>query len=248
MMSQPKNLPLAELSFVLFFLIPMSVIAMQYTKMALKISKQTGRLGIGVHGSVHRGSGKRTHNHKTIVKMLGMYKLLEAVCIRLIDSFLAAVVIGFFVCWAPFHAQRLLFIYGQDFSYYHELNAWVFYITGILYYFSSTLNPILYNLMSNRYRLAFKEILCGTKSKHKLLRRSSTLRETLRLSHSDHLTRRSSYNSPRNSHKHSLRNPVIEDIILEEDTLQLVRSENFHVNKCHKNYYGSAKRGNETCI
>jgi hypothetical protein len=34
-------------------------------------------------------------------------------------------------------------------------------ITGILYYVSSTINPILYNLMSLRYRQAFRDTLCS---------------------------------------------------------------------------------------
>lgn len=54
----------------------------------------------------------------------------------------------------------------------------MFFITGILYYFSSTVNPILYNVMSNRYRTAFKEILCGRKNDSLKLSRRSTFRDT----------------------------------------------------------------------
>lgn len=61
----------------------------------------------------------------------------------------------------------------------------MFYITGILYYFSSTLNPILYNIMSNRYRIAFKEIFCGARTPNKNLTRNSTFRETKQISRSD---------------------------------------------------------------
>lgn len=86
--------------------------------------------------------------------------------------------IGFFICWAPFHAQRLLYIYGQDSPYYSEINEWMFYITGILYYFSSTLNPILYNVMSNRYRTAFKEILCMGSIRKTIMERRSTFKYT----------------------------------------------------------------------
>ena len=35
-----------------------------------------------------------------------------------------------------------------------------FLLSGVLYFVSSTVNPILYNLMSKRYRQAFKETLC----------------------------------------------------------------------------------------
>lgn len=68
-----------------------------------------------------------------------------------------AVVIMFFVCWAPFHAQRLLYVYRT--SYFDDINEWLHPLSGCLYYFSTTVNPILYNVMSAKYRTAFKETL-----------------------------------------------------------------------------------------
>ena len=35
------------------------------------------------------------------------------------------------------------------------------YLSGICYYVSSTINPILYNVMSAKYRQAFSKTLCG---------------------------------------------------------------------------------------
>ncbi|CAG0896319.1 unnamed protein product [Darwinula stevensoni] len=71
-----------------------------------------------------------------------------------------AVVIAFFVCWAPFHAQRLLAIYGDQ---NRELDTKVYEIltniSGILYYVSATINPILYHILSAKFRKAFKETL-----------------------------------------------------------------------------------------
>ncbi|KAJ3658846.1 hypothetical protein Zmor_010565 [Zophobas morio] len=156
MMSQPEGVPMTEISTLVFFIIPMFAIAVQYTKMGLEISKTTKKtLGKGLKGSVHRDS-RKTQSNRSVIRML------------------SAVVIGFFVCWAPFHAQRLLVIYGAD---YREVNTWMFFITGILYYFSSTLNPILYNIMSDRMRSAFKEVLCGVKRKRNK-KRNSTFRDT----------------------------------------------------------------------
>ena len=43
-----------------------------------------------------------------------------------------AVVIGFFVCWAPFHAQRLLYVYAKESPSYRHANEVMFYITGEL--------------------------------------------------------------------------------------------------------------------
>lgn len=72
-----------------------------------------------------------------------------------------AVVICFFLCWAPFHAQRLIAIYsparGAQWHDQHEfLYTVMTYVSGVLYYLSTCINPLLYNLMSNKFREAFR--------------------------------------------------------------------------------------------
>ena len=61
-----------------------------------------------------------------------------------------AVVIAFFICWAPFHAQRMWSIYRGA----HKC-PFLYYGSGIFYYVSSTINPILYNILSKQFRKAF---------------------------------------------------------------------------------------------
>ena len=39
------------------------------------------------------------------------------------------------------------------------VNEKLYYINGIFLYLSSTINPIVYNLMSTKYRKAFKDTL-----------------------------------------------------------------------------------------
>ena len=69
--------------------------------------------------------------------------------------------VAFFVCWAPFHAQRLLTLYKKERSNSSAtLEIVLFYVSGILYYVSSVINPILYSTMSAKYRTAFKRTLC----------------------------------------------------------------------------------------
>ena len=72
-------------------------------------------------------------------------------------------VLAFFLCWAPFHAQRLGYVYFKESKIFRTLNEYLYYISGFLYYLSATVNPILYNLMSLKYRHAFKQTLCGRK-------------------------------------------------------------------------------------
>ncbi|KAK9871126.1 hypothetical protein WA026_011410 [Henosepilachna vigintioctopunctata] len=74
-----------------------------------------------------------------------------------------AVVVAFFICWAPFHLQRLFSKYSSEFlskdthSLYLKIYEIITYISGVLYYVSATINPILYNIMSAKFREAFKE-------------------------------------------------------------------------------------------
>lgn len=74
--------------------------------------------------------------------------------------------ISFFLCWAPFHAQRLGYVYFKESMVFRTINEYLMYISGILYYVSSTINPILYNLMSIKYRQAFRKTLCGMEVNH----------------------------------------------------------------------------------
>ncbi|CAN9515916.1 unnamed protein product [Ophioblennius macclurei] len=69
---------------------------------------------------------------------------------------LRAVVIAFVVCWMPYHARRLMFCYVSDwsdslFDFYH----YFYMLTNVLFYVSSAINPILYNLVSATYRQIF---------------------------------------------------------------------------------------------
>lgn len=82
-----------------------------------------------------------------------------------------AVVVAFFICWAPFHAQRLLAVYAMNTNTEPEkalvtVYTILTYASGVLYYLSTTVNPLLYNIMSNKFREAFKLMLsnhCGRK-------------------------------------------------------------------------------------
>lgn len=80
-----------------------------------------------------------------------------------IFSISVAVVVAFFICWAPFHVQRLYTIYAtfpkpdeKTHSLYLRIYELVTYISGVLYYVSATTNPILYSIMSVKFREAFK--------------------------------------------------------------------------------------------
>ena len=78
-----------------------------------------------------------------------------------ITLFPVSVVVLFFISWAPFHFQRLGYVYFREHVYFRTVNQYLFYLSGFFYFLSSTLNPILYNVMSAKYRAAFLSwVLC----------------------------------------------------------------------------------------
>ncbi len=75
--------------------------------------------------------------------------------------FAVAVVISFFFCYSPFHAQRVLAtnIVRNSVRTPVIINVYTIltHISGVTYYLSATINPILYQLMSRKFRIAFKD-------------------------------------------------------------------------------------------
>lgn len=80
-------------------------------------------------------------------------------------SYVAVVVVlAFVVCWLPFHVGRIIYINTEDlrmmyFSQYFNIVALQ------LFYLSASINPILYNLISKKYRAAACKLLLARKSK-----------------------------------------------------------------------------------
>ncbi|KAK9736541.1 7 transmembrane receptor (rhodopsin family) [Popillia japonica] len=89
----------------------------------------------------------RTVNHKKIIKML------------------VAVVISQFCCWIPLQLVRLyleyVFIAGSA-DYAIITGSWsldnvAVIVSSLFYFLSTTINPILYNVMSRKFKRAFKD-------------------------------------------------------------------------------------------
>ncbi|XP_030066590.1 growth hormone secretagogue receptor type 1-like [Microcaecilia unicolor] len=73
---------------------------------------------------------------------------------------LAVVVMAFVFCWLPFHIGRILFAWtgiGQHTLY--QVSQYLNLVSMLLFYLSASINPILYNIMSQKYRSAMSKIL-----------------------------------------------------------------------------------------
>ncbi|XP_049868588.1 pyrokinin-1 receptor-like isoform X2 [Pectinophora gossypiella] len=124
-----------------FFVVPMSIILVLYVLIALKLKATQRKLRCSpVYGKQERDKA---------VKMLAVAGL-------------------FFVGWAPYCGYRIMVItpkYKYD-DYYNVSMAWrvLYYMCAINVYLSTAGNPILYSLMSRRFRTAFKDFLKGRNS------------------------------------------------------------------------------------
>lgn len=80
-----------------------------------------------------------------------------------VSCFAVVVVLSFIVCWLPFHVGRIIYINTDDsqmmyFSQYFNIVALQ------LFYLSASINPILYNLISKKYRAAAWKLLRARQS------------------------------------------------------------------------------------
>lgn len=130
-----------QVSTFAFFFLPMTVITIMYILIGIRLRRTEVDTSMGIQ---YKGALSTTARaRKAVLKML------------------VAVVVAFFLCWAPFHAQRLMTLYIKDWSPESmEFHSHLFYISGVLYFVSSTVNPILYNLLSRKFRYAFKRTFC----------------------------------------------------------------------------------------
>ncbi|XP_033501248.2 growth hormone secretagogue receptor type 1-like [Epinephelus lanceolatus] len=114
----------------LYFLVPLCILGLVYSL-------------IGRTLWLRPKSSRRDQSHRHTVKMLGV------------------IVLAFVLCWLPFHVGRTIFSFtldtGSDISYY--LSQYFNLVSSVLFYLSAAVNPLLYNLMSARYRHAVRSLI-----------------------------------------------------------------------------------------
>ncbi|XP_055323511.1 pyrokinin-1 receptor-like [Sitodiplosis mosellana] len=128
-----------EISSFMFFVGPMTLICVLYVLIGIKLRNSKTLQGITRDScEINRSISGQTR----IIRML------------------IAVAVAFFLCWAPFHSQRLMAVYGKSSRPTSELFRNIYtvltYVSGVLYFMSTCINPLLYSIMSHKFRNAFK--------------------------------------------------------------------------------------------
>ncbi|TMS35940.1 hypothetical protein L596_003225 [Steinernema carpocapsae] len=133
-------------AFIVFFLLPAVFITSAYCHILMRLKNMDSCFGKS--GRLVQVTDKQERTRRSVLKVL------------------VAVVISFFVCWFPFHLQRLLSINMNESNSspaMHNVFISLFYLSGFCYYSNSASNPILYNIFSGRYRSAFCHTILGEK-------------------------------------------------------------------------------------
>ncbi|NWY01310.1 NMUR1 protein, partial [Nothoprocta ornata] len=136
-----------QITTILFFFLPMGTISILYLLIGLQLKRermlQTLEAKSEGNSSYRNSQGQKKVKRRQVTKML----------------FVLVVVFG--ICWAPFHTDRLVWSFVSDWtSHMLFMFQYVHIISGVFFYLSSAANPILYNLMSTRFREMFKEVMC----------------------------------------------------------------------------------------
>ena len=96
---------LLEFSSLIFFFIPLIVMIYLYLALFQRIRKTS----LVVLGFSRNEMDSRLRNRRSILKMLGNSLPSDRIS-TFISSCSAVVVFSFFLCWAPFHTQRLMYV------------------------------------------------------------------------------------------------------------------------------------------
>ncbi|TUZ06966.1 Growth hormone secretagogue receptor type 1 [Bagarius yarrelli] len=76
---------------------------------------------------------------------------------------LAVVVFAFVLCWLPFHLGRYLFSKSSEANspLITQISEYCNLVSFVLFYFNAAINPILYNIMSKKYRIMARRLVGG---------------------------------------------------------------------------------------
>ncbi|XP_075986745.1 ecdysis triggering hormone receptor isoform X2 [Anticarsia gemmatalis] len=166
------------LTIAIFFIVPLAVLLVLYSVIAKNLMENPVIIAQNTKNT--NNSGNVIRYRKQVILMLG------------------TVVLSFFICLLPFKALTLWIIVfppetimslGID-GYYILL-----YFCRVMLYLNSAINPILYNLMSSKFREGFVKLL----RINKLMRCSRNLRETMQRRDTFNTTTSTGFSSSQNT-------------------------------------------------
>uniref|UniRef100_A0A3B3CA29 Neuromedin U receptor 3 n=1 Tax=Oryzias melastigma TaxID=30732 RepID=A0A3B3CA29_ORYME len=172
---------LMQITTACFYFIPMMIISVLYLVMGIHLGRERR------HARRHLGKNCYSSSRRNLAVENG-----------------PIVVAVFGLCWAPFHIERVLWSsVSQWTDLMHNVYQYVHILSGILFYLSSAVNPIIYSLLSTRFRECFRELVCSHTDDSNSVRDSPLSPPTDGRRRGTPWTGRQSVSGPQ-SHTHSL--------------------------------------------
>ncbi|EYB87130.1 hypothetical protein Y032_0268g803 [Ancylostoma ceylanicum] len=148
-----------ELTMVVTFVLPLIFIIYCYIRILATLNEMA--TATRVHVPIGNTNSTDSSSQPSILyvhtKNYAPHKSQQAQ--RMVIKMLFTVTAVFFVCYLPYHIERLIVQYTKQQCDTSMLCLLLYPVTGLLQYISATLNPIFYNLMSTRFRTAFTQLL-----------------------------------------------------------------------------------------
>ncbi|XP_036442849.1 neuromedin-U receptor 1 [Colossoma macropomum] len=141
-----------QITTLIFFLLPMLTLSVLYLLIGLRLRRERMLQALqAADGPQQDGYG-------------GVRGQQQKARRQQVTKMLFVLVVMFGICWAPFHTDRLMWSFLDQWAggqvEIFQAYEYVHVISGVFFYLSSAVNPILYNLMSTRFREMFKEVMC----------------------------------------------------------------------------------------
>ncbi|XP_066504388.1 neuromedin-U receptor 1 [Hoplias malabaricus] len=140
-----------QLTALLFFLLPMLTLSVLYLLIGLRLRRERNL---------------QTLQTQTTADALNHHQHTQKTRRQQVTKMLFVLVVMFGICWAPFHTDRVMWSFmehwgeGEGQLVMFQAYEYVHVISGVFFYLSSAVNPVLYNLMSTRFREMFQDVMC----------------------------------------------------------------------------------------
>ncbi|KAJ8986017.1 hypothetical protein NQ317_013901 [Molorchus minor] len=172
-------------SVVVFFIFPLAILICIYALIAKSLMSHPT---VMINRSNAIPSQSAIKYRKQVIVMLG------------------TVVLAFFICLLPFRALTLWIIIapaGSSFEFGFESYYNILYFSRIMFHINSAVNPILYNVMSSKFRGGFFKLCAGRSLRKRCQRKPDFTRKSTTSSSTNTTSQQTSESYLKGSRSHS---------------------------------------------
>ncbi|PAV65101.1 hypothetical protein WR25_22290 [Diploscapter pachys] len=164
-----QDLPLRypfELTMLVTFILPLFFIIFCYSRILITLSEIS--VSTTVHTPVGTTNSDSSQFQYHVSSATGTYTVHmkssnsappSQQAQKMVIRMLVIVTSVFFICYLPYHIERMIVQHTKRQCDNSTLCLLLYPITGLLQYVSAMLNPIFYNLLSTRFRMAFNNLI-----------------------------------------------------------------------------------------